>query len=208
MQKAIDENPTYVLFNGSEGALTGDKALTGEGRRDGSGSTSATAAPTSSFHVIGEIFDKVWSEGGTEFQENVQTTLIPAGGRRWSSSPWSAGHLRPGRPQLFRAFNKGAIGMLKVDGSGDKSIYSGKEVDSVYLADKAVTPGAGAPVAGCGRRVRATKEQQIEAGKVAVPGTCSTCHQADGKGCPGCSRRSPARTSSMADPRRAASASW
>lgn len=28
MQKGIDENPTYVLFNGSEGALTGDKALT------------------------------------------------------------------------------------------------------------------------------------------------------------------------------------
>ena len=34
----------------------------------------------SSFHVIGEIFDKVWYEGGTRFQENVQTTLIPAGG--------------------------------------------------------------------------------------------------------------------------------
>ena len=30
--------------------------------------------------MIGEIFDKVWFEGGTRFQENVQTTLIPAGG--------------------------------------------------------------------------------------------------------------------------------
>ena len=27
MEKAIDENPTYVLFNGTEGSLTGDKAL-------------------------------------------------------------------------------------------------------------------------------------------------------------------------------------
>src|SRR5918994_5917309 len=27
MQKAIEENATYVLFNGSEGAMTGDKAL-------------------------------------------------------------------------------------------------------------------------------------------------------------------------------------
>src|SRR5690606_29730158 len=27
MQKAIDENPTYVLFNGSEDALLGDNAL-------------------------------------------------------------------------------------------------------------------------------------------------------------------------------------
>ena len=34
---------------------------------------------TSSFHVIGEIFDKVYFEGGSKYQENVQTTLIPAG---------------------------------------------------------------------------------------------------------------------------------
>src|SRR4029079_15593678 len=36
MERAIDERPTYVLFNGSEGALTGDKALaakTGENVR-------------------------------------------------------------------------------------------------------------------------------------------------------------------------------
>src|SRR3546814_19625863 len=28
MQKGVDENPTYVLFNGREGSLTGDNALT------------------------------------------------------------------------------------------------------------------------------------------------------------------------------------
>lgn len=31
----------------------------------------------SSFHVIGEIFDKVFYEGGSRYQENVQTTLVP-----------------------------------------------------------------------------------------------------------------------------------
>ena len=30
--------------------------------------------------MVGTIFDKVWFEGGTRYQENVQTTLIPAGG--------------------------------------------------------------------------------------------------------------------------------
>src|SRR5687767_14581969 len=81
MQKAIDENPTYVLFNGAEGALTGPnapKAKTGERIRMFVGNGGPNLV--SSFHVIGEIFDKVQYEGGTHFQENVQTTLIPAGG--------------------------------------------------------------------------------------------------------------------------------
>ena len=34
----------------------------------------------SSFHVIGEIFDKVHPEGATETLSNVQSTLVPAGG--------------------------------------------------------------------------------------------------------------------------------
>ena len=60
MEKAIDENPTYVLFNGAEGALTGDKALTakvGETVRLFVGNGGPNLV--SSFHVIGEIFDKV-----------------------------------------------------------------------------------------------------------------------------------------------------
>ena len=61
MQKAIEENPTYVLFNGSEGALVGDKALKGKvGEKIrlfvGNGGPNLV----SSFHVIGEIFDKVY----------------------------------------------------------------------------------------------------------------------------------------------------
>jgi len=47
MQKAIDERPTYVLFNGSEGALVGDNALTARLARRYA-SSSAMAAPISS----------------------------------------------------------------------------------------------------------------------------------------------------------------
>src|SRR3546814_5734246 len=81
MQKGVDENPTYVLFNGREGSLTGDNALTantGENVRLYVGNGGPNLV--SSFHVIGEIFDKVWFEGGTRYNENVQTTLIPSGG--------------------------------------------------------------------------------------------------------------------------------
>ena len=66
MQSAIDERPTYVLFNGTEGSLIGDKALkakVGEKMRLFVGNGGPNLVST--FHVIGAIFDKVWFEGGT-----------------------------------------------------------------------------------------------------------------------------------------------
>ena len=67
MNKAIDERPTYVVFNGAVGSLVGDKALTakvGEKIRlyVGNGGPNLTC----SFHVIGEIFDTVYAEAGTQ----------------------------------------------------------------------------------------------------------------------------------------------
>src|SRR5262249_61228154 len=79
----------------------------------------------SSFHVIGEIFDKVYAEGGTAVrQENVQTTLVPAGGSAIVELKLEA----PGTyvlvdHSIFRAFNKGALAMLKVDGPDNKLVY-------------------------------------------------------------------------------------
>ncbi len=187
MQRAIDENPTYVLFNGAEGALTGDRALqakVGETVRLYVGNGGPNLV--SSFHVIGEIFDKVWFEGGTRFQENVQTTLIPAGGAAIADF-----HLEvPGSyvivdHSLFRAFNKGALAIMKVEGEENLAIYSGKEVDHTYLGDQA---GSMAPVAAAAAAAQSgtlTKEGQVAAGQALFAGTCSTCHQADGKGMAG-----------------------
>ncbi|MEO6925080.1 MAG: copper-containing nitrite reductase [Rhodanobacter sp.] len=185
MEKAIDENPTYVLFNGKEGALTGDQALTAGVDQSvrlfvGNGGPNLI----SSFHVIGEIFDKVQQEGGTHPQENVQTTLIPSGGAATVEFHTQV----PGSyvivdHSIFRAFNKGALAILKVDGPENKAIYSGKEVDSVYLGDRAdgnlaaVTTAAKAHAAGT-----LTKDEQIAAGKQLFSGTCSVCHQANGEG--------------------------
>ena len=81
MNKAIDERPTYVVFNGSVGSLVGDKALTakvGERVRIFVGNGGPNLV--SSFHIIGEIFDTVYQEGGTQPSHNVQTTIIPSGG--------------------------------------------------------------------------------------------------------------------------------
>ncbi len=186
MQKAIDENPTYVLFNGSEGALVGDNALsakTGETVRLFVGNGGPNLV--SSFHVIGEIFDKVWFEGGTRFQENVQTTLIPAGGAAIADFRVEV----PGSyvlvdHSIFRAFNKGALAILKANGEERKDIYSGKEVDAVYLGDKAAPGGAVTAATESMRRGALTLDEQIKAGEALFAGTCSVCHQSNGAGLP------------------------
>ena len=186
MQKAIDENPTYVLFNGSEGALLGDNALklnVGEKVRLFVGNGGPNLV--SSFHVIGEIFDKVYTEGGTHFQENVQTTLVPAGGSaivEYHAEVPGTGVIVD--HSIFRAFNKGALGMIKTEGAENKALYSGKEIDSVYLGDKAVSaaPVAAAALANAGGTM--TLAQQIKAGEALFNGTCSVCHQSTGVGIP------------------------
>ncbi|MBK9071474.1 MAG: nitrite reductase, copper-containing [Myxococcales bacterium] len=188
MQKSIDEHPTYVLFNGAEGSLLGDKALkakVGEKVRIYFGVGGPNV--TSSFHVIGEIFDHVYLEGGTKTQEQVQTTMVPSGGSSMVEFTVNV----PGTyvlvdHSLSRAFNKGALGMLKVEGPEDKIIYSGKEVDSMYLSDKAdsasgAAVGAAAAASASGSL---TLEQQMAAGKALFAGTCSACHQVEGQGVP------------------------
>jgi nitrite reductase (NO-forming) len=197
--KAIDERPSYVVFNGAVGALVGDKALTanvGDTVRlfVGNGGPNLT----SSFHVIGEIFDNVYSEGGTvAVQHNVQTTMIPAGGSAIVEFKVEV----PGTyilvdHSLFRAFNKGALGMLKVSGKEDLLVYSGKEVDAVYLG-KAAAAGSAAEkeIAELQAKMRQaissdpkiaalTKDIQIARGKQVFMQTCFVCHQPDGQGIP------------------------
>jgi nitrite reductase (NO-forming) len=187
MQKAIDERPTYVLFNGSEGALVGEKALTAKvGDRVrifvGNGGPNLV----SSFHVIGEIFDKVQYEGGSHYQENVQTTLVPAGGAAIVDFRLEV----PGSyilvdHSIFRAFNKGALAILKVDGPENKAVYSGKEVDAVYLGDKAQSLKAVAVASQSQQAGTLTKELQVKAGAALFQGACSVCHQENGAGLPG-----------------------
>lgn len=199
MGKAIDERPPYIVFNGAVGSLVGDKAATakvGEHVRIYFGVGGPNV--TSSFHVIGEIFDKVWPEGGMKFvQENVQTTLVPSGGSAIVEFKVEV----PGTfilvdHSLTRAFNKGALGMLKVAGDANRVIYSGKEIDAVYLGS-AADPGSAAAKREAELKAKIaaeiksnpaiaglTKEMQVEKGKQVYMGLCFACHQADGKGLP------------------------
>ena len=127
MDKGIQESPVYVVFNGAVGALTGDRALqatVGERVRLFVGNGGPNLA--SSFHVIGEVFDNVYSEAGTgDAQHNVQTTLIPAGG----AAIVEFGVEYPGDlvlvdHSIFRAFHKGALGILRVTGDANAKVFS------------------------------------------------------------------------------------
>ncbi|HVY71656.1 MAG TPA: copper-containing nitrite reductase [Verrucomicrobiae bacterium] len=197
--KAVEERPTYVVFNGAVGSLVGDKAITasvGETVRlfVGNGGPNLT----SSFHVIGEIFDTVYVEGGTvASQHNVQTTMVPAGGSVIVEFKVEV----PGTyilvdHSLFRAFNKGALGMLKVAGKENLITYSGKEVDAVYLGKQAEAGSAAEKeVAALEAKRREaitadpkianlTKEIQVARGKQVFMQTCFVCHQVNGEGVP------------------------
>lgn len=83
IKKLLSEEPEYFVFNGAVGALTEEyplKANTGETVRIFFG----VGGPnfTSSFHVIGEIFDRVYDQASLTAAPltDVQTTLVPPGG--------------------------------------------------------------------------------------------------------------------------------
>ena len=138
--KARDERPEYVVWNGRVGALLEGGALqarTGETVRlyVGNGGPNLVA----SFHVIGEVFDRVWPEAsvGGDVKRNVQTTLVPAGGAAIVDFKVDV----PGRfllvdHSLSRAMDKGALGALVVSGDARPDIF------------RALTPHAAARGAG------------------------------------------------------------
>lgn len=126
MMRAVDEDAAYVVFNGRAGAMVGDNALqvgVGETVRlfIGNGGPNLT----SSFHVIGEVFDRVWLEAGAMVNRDVQTTVVPAGGATVVEFKLDVpGTYNMVDHAIFRAFNKGAIGQIVATGAHDPAVFS------------------------------------------------------------------------------------
>jgi nitrite reductase (NO-forming) len=186
MNKAVKEDADYVVFNGKVGAIAGDNALTakvGETVRIYMGNGGPNLV--SSFHVIGEIFDKVHVEGGETINKNVQTTLIPAGGAAIVEFKVDV----PGTfilvdHSIFRAFNKGALGMLKVDGAENKKVFAGTIQEGIYLPEGGTIQNMPARKKVETPSVAKTVPEQIKAGKSIYGTTCFACHQSEGQGIP------------------------
>lgn len=125
-QAMLDGNPTYIFFNGKTGGLADHmQTKTGETVRMYVGNGGVNLV--SSFHVIGEVFDRVFSEGSLTSapHTDVQTTLVPAGGATVVEFDTQV----PGNYILvdhaLARMEKGAWGVLKVTGEENKEIYNG-----------------------------------------------------------------------------------
>jgi nitrite reductase (NO-forming) len=185
MAKALTEIPDYVVFNGSVGAMVGDNSIranVGETVRLYVGNGGPNLV--SSFHVIGEIFDNVYVEGGDLINHNVQSTMVPAGGSAIVEFKVEVpGTLIIVDHSIFRAFNKGALAMLKINGPDNLAIYSGKQEDTVYLPE-----GGGIQTiadSGIASAKAKNKAERILFGKRTYDQNCLACHQPNGKGIPG-----------------------
>lgn len=185
MEKALKEQPDYVLFNGAVGANTGDNALqvkVGETVRLYVGNGGPNLV--SSFHVIGEIFDSVRVEGGDLVNTNIQTTLIPAGGSAIVEFKCEVpGMLNIVDHSIFRTFNKGALAQIKVSGEENKDIYSHKQKDLVYQQEGVAVQSIASeevekPV------VSLNMQQRIKAGETLYMQNCASCHMRKGEGMP------------------------
>lgn len=190
MKKAIEEDADYVVFNGHVGSMIGDKALqvnVGETIRLFVGNAGPNLI--SSFHIIGEIMDKVHVEGGSLINENVQTTLIPAGGAAIIELKINApGEYLMVDHSVFRAFNKGALAQIEAKGEKNEKVYKGKIQEGIYKPEGGAIqkmPMDDAKIAASKPPENLTKDQRIQLGKNVYGSTCFACHQQTGQGVPG-----------------------
>ncbi|MGB7875781.1 MAG: copper-containing nitrite reductase, partial [Anaerolineales bacterium] len=129
--KLLDEKPEYFVFNGASLALAGDthalRANVGETVRIFFG----VGGPnfTSSFHVIGEIFDRVYNLASftSPVMTDVQTTLVPPGGATMVELELEV----PGRYILvdhaLSRLQRGLAGYLYAEGDPNLDIFNNEE---------------------------------------------------------------------------------
>jgi nitrite reductase (NO-forming) len=129
VEKLLAEHPEYFVFNGSVGALTTlhpMHATVGETVRVFFG----VGGPnfTSSFHVIGTIFDKVYDQGGTlsDPLRGIQTTTVAPGGATIAEFTLKV----PGRyafvDHALARMERGLVGVLVADGPQQPEIFDGQ----------------------------------------------------------------------------------
>src|SRR5215472_13627846 len=129
MARADKADPQYVVFNGSVGALLKDQAPIAK-QNETVRIYVGNAGPNliSSFHVIGQIFDKVYREGDllSPPARRLQTTLIPAGRSAIVQiKPPIVGTFLLVEHAIFR-LQHGAVGSLNVWGQENAEIFEPK----------------------------------------------------------------------------------
>ena len=149
-QAITDETPTFVVFNGAKGSLTGDNAPKMQvGEKMRIYFVDAGLNLDSNFHPIGSHWDKVWEDGGllNAPLRGLQTVLVPAGGSTIVElDAWVPMTVVLVDHALARAFDKGAIGQIVITGDPNTDIYefSGKSGSPApTTVPPSASPGAG-----------------------------------------------------------------
>jgi nitrite reductase (NO-forming) len=129
-EKLLDEDAEYFMFNGAAGALTKDeyamRTEVGDTVRVYFGVGGPNA--TSSFHLIGEIFDRVYDEASltTAPLNDVQTTTVAPGGATVVEFTMDV----PGRyifvDHALSRLERGLAGFLYAEGEENPAIFHGE----------------------------------------------------------------------------------
>ncbi|MGD9712705.1 MAG: plastocyanin/azurin family copper-binding protein [Thermomicrobiales bacterium] len=142
----VDEHPRYFTFNGRTDALIGDNALRmNVGERARIYFVNQGLNKVSSFHPIGSHWDVVYPESSTHPANTVirgsQSTLVVAGGGTVTElQAFQPSTLILVDHALSRAFYKGLIGHIVIEGEENPEVFSAPEVEEV--AQVQATPTA------------------------------------------------------------------
>lgn len=121
----VDERPSHYVFNGKVGGLVKDKPLqakVGETVRlyFGVGGPNKT----SSFHVIGEIFDRLYDLGGTgAVTEDVQTVSVAPGGAVIADVTFEVPGTYVIVDHALSRVEKGLAAHIRVEGPEDPAVF-------------------------------------------------------------------------------------
>ena len=148
--------PTYMIFNGVHNGLVKQPLVTKAGERVRLFVLNVGPSKTSSFHVVGTIFDRVWLEGNPDNQlRGAQTVLLG------SSNSAIVEFMIPENGSYimvdhhFANASQGAIGLISTSVKAEE-----KDIEHHNLPATETAPTAAAAVAG----------------KLAFESKCLACH--------------------------------
>lgn len=126
-EKALEmRHPSHIVFNGAVGSLSKERALQAKvGETARLYMLDSGPNNVSNFHVIGEIFDKVYRDGDviSEPDKSIGTTLVPSGGTSIVEMKFSVPEDAKIVTHDLGSVNQGAIGVIHVTGPEQPAIY-------------------------------------------------------------------------------------
>jgi nitrite reductase (NO-forming) len=115
MAKAHAMTPDWVTWNGYAGQYVKHPLTANPGETVRFWVVAAGPSFDTAFHVVGTILNRAWENGDmTQFQRNVQTVPVPAGGGGVFDVKIAQPGLYPFVSHSFASVDLGQVGLLKV----------------------------------------------------------------------------------------------